>query len=58
MSALATASVRDTAAVLASVVAPIAAEGVIARRPRMVALAARLDADARGVRTLQELHTR
>lgn len=49
---------RDAARLLGTVVVPILAQGVIARRPRMVALAGRLGTDDRGVRALQGLRER
>ena len=52
------ASRTASARILASVVAPILARGVILRRPRVVALAERLDADRRAVRALQRLRRR
>lgn len=52
------ASAADTARALGIVVAPMLAQGVIARRPRMVELAGRLDADRRAVRLLQEFRRR
>ncbi len=52
------ASVVDTVRAAAQVVIPIAAQGVIARRPRVVALAERLQADDRAVRLLQRLRAR
>jgi cytochrome P450 len=55
---LPTASVVDTARVLGLAVAPIAAQGVIARRRRIVALAGKLDTDSRGVQVLQDLRER
>src|SRR5690349_3095370 len=54
----ATASAADTARVLGLVLAPVVAQGVIARRPRVVGAAARLGLDARGVRELQRLRER
>src|SRR4051812_12893853 len=53
--ALARASLRETCAVLADVIAPTLAKGVIIRRPGMVALAARLDLDRRAIRRMQSL---
>jgi cytochrome P450 len=53
-----TASAADTARVLGLVLAPVVAQGVIARRPRVVGLAARLGLDARGVRELQRMRER
>ncbi len=55
---LAHASAADTARVLGLAVAPIIAKGVIARRPRAVALTAQLDTDARGVRELHRVRDR
>jgi len=49
------ASVLDTLAVLAEVVIPTIAKGVIVRRPSTVALAERLDLDGRAVRRMQIL---
>ncbi|HEV7470793.1 MAG TPA: hypothetical protein VGO23_13555 [Pseudonocardia sp.] len=40
----------DTARVLTLALAPIVAQGVIARRRRVVALAGKLDTDGRGAR--------
>ncbi|WP_103381373.1 cytochrome P450 [Pseudonocardia dioxanivorans] len=56
--ALPEASAADTARVLALAVGPIVAQGVIARRRRVVALAGRFDTDARGVRALQVVRDR
>jgi cytochrome P450 len=50
-----TASAADTARVLSTVLAPIVAQGPILRRPRMVALAERLDADRRAGRLMRGL---
>jgi cytochrome P450 len=50
-----TASAADTARVLSTVLSPIIAQGPILRRPRMVALAERLDADRRAGRLLRGL---
>ncbi|SHL10850.1 Cytochrome P450 [Pseudonocardia thermophila] len=55
---LVTASPADTVRVLALAVAPIVAQGVIARRRRVVGLAGKLDTDGRGVRELQRLRAR
>src|SRR5215212_590087 len=52
------ASRSDSARVVMSVVVPILARGVILRRPPVVALAERLDADRRAVRALQRLRRR
>ncbi|MHA6629491.1 cytochrome P450 [Pseudonocardia sichuanensis] len=52
------ASVPDTLRVLATALAPVVARGVIIRRPRVVALAERVDADRRLVRTLARLRER
>jgi cytochrome P450 len=52
------ASAVDTARVLGVAVGPIVAQGVIARRRRMVALAGKFDTDRRGVRLLQEIRDR
>jgi hypothetical protein len=54
-STLPKATVRETLAVLAGVVMPTVAKGVILRRPRVVAMAATLGLDRRAVRTLQRL---
>jgi cytochrome P450 len=48
----------ETAGVLADVVAPLIGRGVIARRPRVVGLLDRLNAERRGVRRLQTLRAR
>ena len=50
-----TASAADTARVLSTVLAPIVAQGPILRRPRMLKLAQRLDADRRAGRLLRGL---
>jgi hypothetical protein len=55
MSAVATMSARDTAAAVAEVLAPTIAKGVIIRRPGVVSLAERFDADSRAVRRMQRL---
>lgn len=52
------ASRRDTMAVLGRVMAPTVAKGVIIRRPKMVAMAERLDLDTRAIRTMQRLRKR
>lgn len=48
----------DTARLAARVLIPTIAQGAIARRPRVVGLAERLDLDARAVATVQDLHRR
>lgn len=53
-----TATLGETLAVLAQVLVPTVAKGVIIRRPRVVALAARLDLDRRAVRRMQRLRDR
>jgi cytochrome P450 len=55
---LARASTLDTTCVITTVVLPLAARGVLLRRPPVVALAERLDADRRAVRLLQRLRAR
>jgi cytochrome P450 len=50
--------VADTLRVALGVLAPTAAQGAIARRPRAMALAERLDLDGRAVATVQDLHRR
>jgi cytochrome P450 len=52
------ASARDSAGVVADVVAPLAGRGVIVRRPRVVGVLDRMDADRRAVRRLQTLRHR
>jgi cytochrome P450 len=52
------ATATDTARVLTLALAPIVAQGVIARRRRVVALAGKLDTDGRGVAVLQDLRDR
>ncbi|MCP2334864.1 cytochrome P450 [Actinomadura rupiterrae] len=52
------ASVADTLRVLAAVVAPTVAKGVLARRPRVVAAEEQVDADGHAVRLLTELRGR
>src|SRR5215212_7136363 len=53
-----TLSARDTAGVLSDLVLPLFAQGLIVRRPRVVALAERLDADRRAIRRLGVLRDR
>jgi cytochrome P450 len=55
---LARASTLDTTRVITTVVLPLAARGVLLRRPPVVALAERLDADRRAVHLLQRLRAR
>ncbi|WP_129336444.1 cytochrome P450 [Cellulomonas endophytica] len=57
-SSLPRASVAETARVMAEVVVPLLARGVLVRRPAAEGLAERLDADARAVRLLQGLRRR
>lgn len=52
------ASVRDTLGVVAGVLVPLVARGVIARRPRVVGMLDRLDADRFAVRRMQRLRAR
>lgn len=52
------ASLADTLAVGATVVLPIVAQGAVLRRPKVVALAERLDADRRAGRLLRRLRAR
>jgi hypothetical protein len=52
------ASVAETLDILARVVTPNVAKGVIIRRPRMVGLAGALDLDRRAVEALQRLRNR
>jgi cytochrome P450 len=52
------ATVRETAAAIAEVFIPTVAKGPLLRRPRAVALAARLRLDERAVRRMQKLHSR
>jgi cytochrome P450 len=52
------ASVPDTVRVVATVLVPTVARGVLARRPRIVAFAETADADRRAVRTLQRMRAR
>jgi cytochrome P450 len=52
------ASARDTLAVTAEVLMPFVARGPIARRPKVVGLAEKLDADRRAVRRMQHLRDR
>jgi hypothetical protein len=49
------ASLADTLALFAKVLAPTIAQGPIIRRPRLVALAERLGLDRRAIRAMQEL---
>ncbi len=53
--ALPKASVKDTLSVLADVIIPTVAKGPIIRRPKMVAMAERLQLDARAVRRMQKI---
>ena len=53
-----TASATDTARVLSTVLLPVLARGVILRRPRVVALSERLDADRRAGRLLRQLRAK
>ncbi|SDE84834.1 cytochrome P450 [Pseudonocardia oroxyli] len=53
-----TLSPADTARVLGLALAPIVAQGVIARRPAVVRIAGGLDTDGRGVRELQRVRER
>jgi cytochrome P450 len=53
-----TASVLDTARGLATIVLPVVTRGAIVRRPRVLALAQRVDADRRAVREMQRLRAR
>jgi hypothetical protein len=55
---LARASTLDTTRVITTVVLPLAARGMLLRRPPVVALAERLDLDRRAVRLLQRLRAR
>ena len=55
---LARLSVADALALLAEVVAPTLAKGVLIRRPWVVTLAGRLDLNGRAVRRLQKLRAR
>ncbi|MBW8482719.1 cytochrome P450 [Actinomadura parmotrematis] len=55
---VATASVADTLRVGAQVLAPTVAKGILARRPRVVALAERMQADAHAGRYLRSLRAR
>jgi cytochrome P450 len=57
-SGLTRASVPDTLRVVAGVFAPVLGRGIIVRRPRVVALLEKADADHRLVRTLQRLRAR
>jgi cytochrome P450 len=58
MSSLPRVSARDTAGVMADVVMPLFARGVIVRRPRVVGMLDRADADRRAVRRMQRLRAR
>lgn len=55
---LARASVADTARTVRDVFVPMLAQGVILRRPRMLALAERLDTDGRATRRIADLRSR
>jgi cytochrome P450 len=52
------ATVLDTLAVLAGVIIPTVAKGPIIRRPKVVAIAERLDLDRRAVKRLQRMRNR
>ncbi len=52
------ATVADTARIVAEVVAPTLAKGVIIRRPGVVGLVERLDLDSRAIRRMQAVHAR
>ena len=54
----ATASVADSVRALGTVLVPLVVRGMIIRRPRVVAVGERLDADRRLVRSLQRLRGR
>jgi cytochrome P450 len=58
MTPVARASVRDTAGVMADVVMPLFARGVIVRRPPVVGMLDRMDGDRRAVRRMQRLRSR
>jgi cytochrome P450 len=55
--ALPRATLRDTLLLLGDVVLPVVARGVIIRRPRVLALAERLQLDRRAVRRMQALRS-
>lgn len=52
------ASAAETAGVAMDVLAPLVGRGLIARRPRVVGMAQRMDADRRAVRRMQRLRAR
>src|SRR5215208_3128453 len=52
------ASARDSLGVVADVVMPLTARGVIVRRPPVVGVFDRMDADRRAVRRMQRLRSR
>ena len=52
------ASIRDTVRALSQVTMPLIAKGVIARRPRVMQAAERMDTNARGVKVMQQLADR
>lgn len=54
-SGLPKATVRETLGVLADVIGPTMAKGVVIRRPKVMAVAERLDLDRRAVRRVQQL---
>jgi cytochrome P450 len=58
MTSLPRASALDTAAAMSDVVLPLFARGVIVRRPRVVGMLDRMDADRRAVRRMQRLRAR
>src|SRR3954468_6610785 len=55
---MAIASLAESAQLTGTVLAPLVARGLLARRPRVVALEARFDAARRAVRVLQRLRAR
>ncbi len=55
---VARATVAETVGVVAGIVVPLVARGLIVRRPRVTALQQRLDVDARAVKRLQRLRRR
>jgi hypothetical protein len=52
------ASLAETLAVVAEVITPVLARGVVLRRPGVVAMAERFDLDRRAVRRVQRLRDR
>ena len=57
-SSVTTASIADSLSIVAGVIGPTIAKGVIVRRPKVVGVAERLDLDGGAVRRMQKLRRR